>query len=124
MIKEEIASLDDMEEGRKNTNTSIHTAFKENMSFKTFLQEEAWSVLVLIRISIASMKHMTKASWGGKGLFSLCFHVTVHHQRKSGQELKQGRNLEAGADTEAKKRYCLLAWSPWLAQPAFLETPG
>jgi hypothetical protein len=47
---------------------------------------------------------MTKAIWGGKGLFSLCFHITVHHQRKSGQELKQGRNLEAGADTEAKKR--------------------
>ena len=40
---------------------------------------------------------MTKATWGGKGLFGLHF----HHWRKSGQELKQGRNLEAGADTEA-----------------------
>jgi hypothetical protein len=38
-----------------------------------------------------------KVSWGGKGLFSLHF----HHERKSGQKLKQGRNLEAGADAEA-----------------------
>ena len=28
-------------------------------------------------------------------------HVAVHYQRKTGQELKQGRNLEAGADAEA-----------------------
>lgn len=35
---------------------------------------------------------------GEKGLFGLDFHIPVHHQRKSRQELKQGRNLEAGAD--------------------------
>jgi hypothetical protein len=38
---------------------------------------------------------------GRKGLFRLHFHMAVHHQRKSGQELKWGRNLEAGADAEA-----------------------
>ena len=32
---------------------------------------------------------------------SLHFHIAVLHQRKSGQELTQGRNLEAGADAEA-----------------------
>ena len=53
------------------------------------------------------------------------FHSTVHHQRKSGQEPKQGRNLEAGAEAEAMEAeamdgYCLLVCSPWLAQPAFL----
>ena len=42
-----------------------------------------------------------KATWGGKGLFGLHFHITVHHQRKSGQELKQDRNLETGADAES-----------------------
>jgi hypothetical protein len=26
--------------------------------------------------------------------------IIVHHQRKSGQELKQGWNLEAGADAQ------------------------
>jgi hypothetical protein len=58
---------------------------------------------------------MTKASWQGKGLFDLCLVITVHHQRKSGQELKQGRNLETGADAEAMRG------APYrLAQPAFL----
>jgi hypothetical protein len=27
----------------------------------------------------------------------------VHHRRKPGQELKQGRNLKAGADAEAMR---------------------
>jgi hypothetical protein len=36
----------------------------------------------------------------------------------------QGRNLEAGTNAEAIKEYCLLAWSPWLAQPAFVYHPG
>jgi hypothetical protein len=43
---------------------------------------------------------MTKATWEGKGLFGLQFHTTLLHQRKS-TGLKQGRNLEAGADAEA-----------------------
>jgi hypothetical protein len=42
-----------------------------------------------------------KATWWGKVLLSLHFLITVHHQRKSGQEPKQGRNLEAEADEEA-----------------------
>jgi hypothetical protein len=37
---------------------------------------------------------------GRKGL-GLYFHFIVYHWRKPGQELKQGRNLEAGADAEA-----------------------
>jgi hypothetical protein len=42
---------------------------------------------------------MTKKQVGGeKGLFGLHFHIAVHHQGKSGQELKQDRILEAGAD--------------------------
>jgi hypothetical protein len=49
---------------------------------------------------------MTKTSWGGKGLFSLHFHIAVHHQRQSGQELKQGKNLEARADAEALEGCC------------------
>jgi hypothetical protein len=38
---------------------------------------------------------------GVNGLFSLYIHIAVHHQRNSGQELKQVRNLEAGTDVEA-----------------------
>ena len=37
-----------------------------------------------------------KASWGGKGSFSLHFHAVVHLQRKLGYELKQDRDLETG----------------------------
>jgi hypothetical protein len=44
---------------------------------------------------------MTEASWRGKGVFGLHVPIIVRHWRKSGQELRQGRNLEAGADTEA-----------------------
>jgi hypothetical protein len=84
-----------------------------------------WYQLVLVRASVAVMKHHDpNASLGGKGLFSLNFHITVHHQRKSGLELKQGRNLEAGADTAAMEECCLLACFPWLAQPAFLQNPA
>jgi hypothetical protein len=65
-----------------------------------------------------AISHDQKESWGGKGLFD--FHIAVHYQRKSGQELKQGRNLETGVNAEVVEGRCLLACSPWLAQPAFL----
>ena len=40
-------------------------------------------VNVLVRVSTAVMKHHAqKASWGGKGLFGLHFHITVHHQKR------------------------------------------
>jgi hypothetical protein len=38
--------------------------------------------------------HDQEASWRGKGLFSLNFYTVVHHQRKSGLELKQVRKQE------------------------------
>ena len=42
-------------------------------------------------------------------LFGLHFHIIVCQWRKSGQELKQDRNLEAGTDAEAMEGRCLLA---------------
>ena len=68
-------------------------------------------------------KHWPKANFEER-LFSFCFCIIVHNQGKSGQELKQGRNLEAGADAEAMDGCCLLACSPWFAQSAFLYHPG
>jgi hypothetical protein len=68
-----------------------------------------WMRDVLVKVSMALIKHHDqKASWGGKGLFSLHFHIAVHHQRKSGQELTRGRDLEAGADAEAMEAYWLV----------------
>jgi hypothetical protein len=46
-------------------------------------------------------------------------HIAVDHQRKSGQELKQGRNLEAGVDAEAMEEFSSLAGFTWLAQLDF-----
>lgn len=44
-----------------------------------------------------------QATWGGKDLLGLHFHITADHQRESGPGLKQERNQKAGADTEAMK---------------------
>jgi hypothetical protein len=49
---------------------------------------------ILVRVSIPAKHHDQEASWEGKGLFSLHFHIAVHHQRKSGLELKQVRKQE------------------------------
>ena len=65
-------------------------------------------VNVLIRVSIAVMKHHNQRSVGRKGSFSLHFHVIVHHQRKSGQKFKQSRNQEPVAETEAMEKCSLL----------------
>jgi hypothetical protein len=54
---------------------------------------------------------MTKKQVGErKSLFRLHFHIVVHYQRKSGQELTQGRNLEAGDDEQTMEGWFLLAW--------------
>ena len=64
--------------------------------------------------------HDQEAISGGKCLFSLYFHIAVHHQKKSEQELTWGRKLEAGADAEVTKGCYLLACFPWLDHLAFL----
>ena len=71
----------------------------------------------LLGILLLQRNIVTKKKIGEERVY---FHIAVHHQKKSGQELKQGRNLEAGADAEAMEGCCLLACSPLLAQPAFL----
>jgi hypothetical protein len=58
---------------------------------------------------------MTKKQVGDKRVYSAyTSHIAVHHQKKSGQELTQGKKLETGADAEAMKECCLLACFPWL----------
>ena len=55
--------------------------------------------------------HDQEASWGGKGLFGFHFHTAVHHQRKSGLELKQVRKQE-------------LIQKPWKDILYWLASPG
>lgn len=62
-----------------------------------------------------------KASWRGKSSFDLQFHTTVHHC-PSLKEVKTGRPLEAGADTEATEDASL--WLDFHGYPAcFLIEP-
>ena len=71
---------------------------------------------VLVRVSIAAMKHQDqKRKLGGKGIFCLHFCITLIHGRESVQALKQGGNLEAGTDTEVVEGCNLLACSSRLA---------
>lgn len=51
-------------------------------------------------------KHHKPNEWGDRVHLALYFKITVHHQRESGQELRQGRKLEA--DAEATEGSCLL----------------
>jgi hypothetical protein len=73
---------------------------------------------VLVRVSIPAQTSWPRSTWWGKGLFSLFFHIAVHHQRKSGLELKQVRRQELMQ--RPWKGCSLLACFPWLAKPALL----
>ena len=63
---------------------------------------------ILVRVSIAMMK------WHGSKHLTLPGYSPL--LRKSDQELKQGRNLEAGTEVEAMEKYCFLVLGPhsWL----------
>ena len=62
--------------------------------------------------------HNQEASWGGKDVFSLHFHIVVHHQRKSG--LKQDRKQELMQKPWRDVTYCLA--SPGLLSLLFYRT--
>jgi hypothetical protein len=51
-------------------------------------------LLLVLGFLFLHKHHHQETSWGGKGLFGLHFRVAVHHQRKSGLELKQVRKQE------------------------------
>jgi hypothetical protein len=68
-------------------------------------------VCVLVRVSIPPQTSWPRSSWGGKDLFSLHFHIAVHHWKKSGLELKQVRKQE-------------LMQRPWRDVPYLLVPPG
>jgi hypothetical protein len=69
---------------------------------------------VLVRVSIPAQTSCPRSSCGGKGLFSLHFHTAVHHQRKSGLELKQVRKQELMQRPWRNVTY-------WLASPDLLS---
>lgn len=62
----------------------------------------------------------SKASPRAKDLFGLHFYIIVCYPRKSGQELRQGRNLQAGLMQKTWKGFYFLDCFPGSAHPAFL----
>jgi hypothetical protein len=51
--------------------------------------------VVLVRVSILAQNIMTKKQVGEERVYSAyTFHIAIHHQRKSGLELKQVRKQE------------------------------
>ena len=58
--------------------------------------------------------HNQETSWGGKGLFSLHFHIAVHHQRKPGLEGNQIGKQELRQRPRRDVTY-------WLASPGLLS---
>jgi hypothetical protein len=81
-------------------------------------------VFVIVRVTIAVMKHHKKNNMGRKVFNWLGLPNTIiHHQRKPEKELKKSRNLETGIAVNMEE-CCLLVSSSWLAQPAFLLNPG
>ena len=68
----------------------------------SFLVQSFWSFVgfllfmgVLVRVSIPGKNIMTKKQVGEERVYSAyTFHIAVHHQRKSGLELKQVKKQE------------------------------
>jgi hypothetical protein len=69
------------------------------------------SSIILVRVSIPVQTSWPRSSWGGKGLFTLHFHIAAHHWKKLGLELKQVREQE-------------LMQRPWRDVLYWLASPG
>jgi hypothetical protein len=61
-----------------------------------------------LKFMIAVMKHHEKSNLGREGFIWLIPH---HSSSSTGQELRQSRNPESGADAEAMEECCLLICS-------------
>lgn len=80
------------------------------------LMEISETQLSLLGLPLLWWNAMTRSKLGGKCLLGLDFHIAIHHEKKSGQELRQGRNLEAGTQCRGhggalSTGLHLMAWS-------------
>lgn len=74
------------------------------LAFRELLQKNILLVECVCLLSVAVVNSMAKTTRGRQGLIK--FPITVYPGGKSMQEL-QGRSLQAGAEAEAMKGYCL-----------------
>lgn len=90
---------------------------KSNLKIKAM----SYFIPVLIRVSIAAMKHHDQKQVGEERAYSV-YVSTLYSKIRI--ETQTGQKPEAGGDAEAMEGCCLLACSSWVAQPAFLENSG
>lgn len=84
---------------------------RHKLGIKTGLNVSKRAIEILSQIHCVETPR-PKGTWGGKGLYGLCFHIAVHYLRKSGKDLEKGRDLEERDDAEALKECRLLALAP------------
>jgi hypothetical protein len=101
---------------RSCTGPTMHCAMWDSFDFVLITAQPTCPGLeilcsVLDRVSIPAQTSWPRSTWGGKGLFSLLFHIAVYHQKKSGLELKQVRKQE-------------LMQRPWRDVLYWLASPG
>lgn len=77
-----------------------HCSLKLTNSFFKILFN--FQLAYCLKVIVAEINAMTEATWGGKSLFGW-------YWKNFGQELLQGKTLEAGVDAKTMKKYCLLA---------------
>ena len=77
--------------------------------------------IVLVRVSIAMMKHQGQNQLGKeRAHFILQLSGYTPSPREVREETKGGRYLKAVSGAEVMEEECLLACSSWLVQSAFL----
>lgn len=82
-----------------------------------FLTGLSCRCLILVRLSIAMIKHHDQKCLGEERLFSsYCLQFIIQEN--------QGRNLETGPEAESMEEHWLLTCSPRLLQPVFLYHLG
>ena len=74
---------------------------------------------VLVRVSIAVMKHHGQKQVGIKVWLTILYPQFITEESQNRNSSRAGI-LEAESDAEAMEGCCLLACFPWLAQPALL----
>lgn len=80
---------------------------------------------VLARASIVETKHHNQKQGGEERIyFTLHLHIRSHHQGEAGQGLKQGRNLDPGAEVLQMPWRSAASRLPPYDLPSNHNTPG
>lgn len=73
-----------------------------------------------LKVFTAATKFLKKASRGRKSYLAYSSILLFISKKKSGPEIKQSSNLEAGTVAEVMEGYYLMTCFPWFAQSVFL----